>query len=166
MAFSIAKTGTREVTITADADDVLVLVQRALPSYSLETYTAQYTVSAGNSSTITYDEDGIYKIGVTERAVLSNYIDLCVEDVYDHIETDVLDLLNIPVNVVDYSSKRYDFIAITLLGLQFFGNTAYALYLDVTEWTILPDALKVIQDSIVRSKKYIELNATTTQSTN
>lgn len=166
MAYTIVRTDSREVTITAGVNDLTVLVQRAKSDYGLETFVASTTVGDTETYTITYDDDGIYIITVTESGVATKYIDLCIENIYDHLKLDIVDILSTAVDICDYSGKRYDLITLLLLGLQIFGNTTYSLYIDATSWTTLPTSLQIIEDAIVRSTLYMELNGTSTQSTN
>jgi len=166
MAYTITRSDVREITVVAGASDVTVVITKAKSDYTLESFVASTTITAGNTQAFYYDEDGIYVITATESAVTTKYIDLCVEDAYDHIETDILAILENEVDECDYSGKRYDFVALLLLGLQFFGNTTYELYVDATSWTTLPTALQLIEDAIVRSATYMELNDETTQSEN
>jgi len=166
MAFTITKPSTDTVLITAGVNNLSVTLKKANNLYTLDTISDSATVLAGEDLTLTYSTDGIYVIFVTESAVTTKYIDLCMDNVHAQLTEDVSDLITVPVDECDYSSKRYDFIALFLLGMQFFGNTTYSLYVDATSWTTLPLTLRKIQDAFVRVDKYISLNNSTTQSTN
>lgn len=166
MAFTITKPSTSTVLITAGANDLTVTLKKANNLYSLDTISDSDTVLASESLTLTYTTDGIYVILVTELGVTTKYIDLCMDTIHAQLAEDVSELVTIAVDDCDYSSKRYDFVALFLLGMQFFGNTTYSLYVDVTSWTTLPLALRKIQDAFARVDKYISLNNSTTQSTN
>lgn len=166
MAFTIVKSSTNTVTITAGTNDLSVTLKLANNSYTLDTISDSSTILAGESSSITYDSDGIYVIFVTELAVTTKYIDLCMDMVNARLADDIQDLILVAVDECDYSSKRYDFVALFVLAMQYFGNTTYSLYVDATTWSTLPLALRKIQDAFARVGKYISLNNSTTQSTN
>jgi hypothetical protein len=174
MAYTITKTGSREVTIVAsDTNNLIVTVLKALDNYSTEVFIASTAVEVPNSLVVTYDTDGIYVFEIEEEngeepgvSAYYSYVDLCVVDLYDHIAEDATAILNNQVDTCDYSGRRYDFIALILLGLHYFGNTTYALLPMFITNSTLPLELQLIQDAIARSQTYTTLNSHTTQSTN
>lgn len=155
---TIVKTGIREITIST-SDSTSISLQRIADNYDIETVIPAHTI-VNSSEVISYNKDGIYFIGVDELV----YIDLSVADIYDHIKTDVIDILTSPLNTPS-DFKMYDFISLLLLGLHVFGNTSYAL-LPTSDLPTIDAGFQQLQDSIVRSRLYIELNGSTSQSVN
>lgn len=157
---TIVKTGLREVTISTTTIASIV-VSKISSEYVIETLSALSTLTNG-TRVITYSSDGIYIINVDDVY----YIDLCVEDIHDHIKLDVIDILSNPIDECDHTMARYDFITLLLLGLQFFGNTTYSLLEQSDLPTVIGTNLQIVQDAINRSNLYVELNNSNSQSTN
>lgn len=156
---TIQKTGVREVSIQATGTSIVGMT-KLQDDYTVASVIADHNVT-DTTEVITYTEDGLYFIAVDDFV----YIDLCVEDVHDHIKTDVLDILSTPINDTDHTMARYDFMTLLLLGLHFFGNTVFDL-LEQSDMPSITDTYKQIQDAISRCKLYMELNGSTAQSSN
>ena len=76
-----------------------------------------------------------------------------------------MDILSNPINDIDHTMARYDFMTLLLLGLHFFGNTTYSL-LQLSDEPTITGNLITTQDALNRCNLYMELNGSNTQSSN
>jgi hypothetical protein len=166
MAYTIVKSSSNTVTITAGISPVSLRIARIEANGVITDLLEVQEIPISGSYVLYYTVDMLGVFYVTESGGTLKYVDLCTHYLMAHLKLDVIDLLLYPVVVCDYSSKKYDFVSLVLLGLTLFGNTTYVVALDNTITTVAPLALQKVSSAIMRCNKYIGLNASTTQSTN
>lgn len=102
--------------------------------------------------------DGVYRLTSGANSIVF----LIYGNILNHLKTDVEDILK-----GEYPNKpaKYDFVSLTLLGLQFLGNSTYQ-NVDYIETPTKLTELAKIAEAIKVATKYCDNNDNTPQSKN
>jgi len=154
MAYTTTVLDSGNLSISAGLNNLTVSIRKATMLNTWKLYADDFVITAGNDFVSSYD-DGVYDYTVVESAVVSGFYHIAYRDIKAALTTKVLTVLNYPTRLSTFNTDQYDFIALTLLGITYFGISD----LPVTDWSAdratIPGYLIPINNAIYDSVKYL-----------
>jgi len=141
------------LVITAGVNPLSITIYKADTNHMLSAYGETVSLEAAEEY-VSASTDGFYKYNITELTVVSGFYYICYSTVKSALEEKIARVLNLQ-RIAEADTDKYDFMALTLLGLIYLGNDDIYTTGWIAVQTTLPELYHDMNLAILESTKYL-----------